>query len=554
MENAKRSSPAKLERRQNPAIIFVPALALLCCVGCESTSLPGARVQRQRQRQLQVEAIRVKAHQLYLALEQRRRQRLSGAPQTASPSIRWITRDQLVQVRLLEHSPLSTDTLRRTLRHLRLMLTAQALERPGVQQRLAHLLYRRKVPVSGQIIRLQQLLPLALGTGLPRVSSQLTAALDELDRALVRRQRVRRRAADELGFSLHQLLQQQQEQKTAELLGELHNSVMRTDRLFATVWRRLELPGARPISAARLLQLENGGVHAAALPASQQQPALLQLLRGLGLKLETRQGRPIRVISGARSAALFDGPDELLLVRGAGRGLRRYTELFEAAGEAICLGAVSGSRWEQAALGPRLGARVMGHLLGLVWLEPRWWKIHRAMLVQSGPTAPDAAHPGLQLALAGLLRLRLGSALLQTRLSQNDYSISVGPRPVAARGAWPTPRPSVVLDQALRRLQIPLAPGDQRLLLLRLPLWGDAVTDLRALILAHMLAGRLRKQHGPGWFASPRLGPRLLQQLCAPGSIGPRALTQRLGIGGLDHDAVQRNLTRALGEPGADQR
>jgi hypothetical protein len=242
-------------------------------------------------------------------------------------------------------------------------------------------------------------------------------------------------------------------------------------------------------------------------------------------------------------------PGDVRLAYQPNSGLQDYVELFEAAGRAICWSSIDKSRsWESRNLGPRLGPRALGYLLGLVWLEPRWWQVFGALRGEeerpgiSGPTPEQIDDLLRTQLLASLLRLRVEGLVLPAVRAE-------------LQGA-----PSRVTEAVWGRQGAATAARDQFALLMRAWVGIDLTReqrlgyvdhlnpllepfDLRAYALAHQLQEQLRREQGEAWFERPAVGRRLLQGLCGPGSGSTdRQLVRRVGLRELDLDAPWRNL------------
>ena len=522
------------------------------------------RKARHRQLQAEVETLRPRARELRRARALKRWSLLLGRAVAPGRRPTWFAWKALARLRLLENSPHTSDARRRSLRLLRIFLTREHLDQhPGLRRRVDHMLYFERLKVPARGLRFHQLASRA-AAGMPAVPLAATRdLLARLDRTRQRQRRLAREAAKKIGLTLVHLEQEHLELDMAALLSQARQVVKHSGPLLAEVSTRLALSSA---STERLLHLRNGGASLGHLPSGQQLASVSALLSSLGLSLRTRAGTAITVKAGVRSAAVALAPDDVRLVHGQRPGLTPHVELLEAAGEAVCLGhgprAAASSHsarapgakgparaWEMWALGQRLGPRVLGHLLGLVWLEPRWRARYRSLFEdeQAAPPSERLADLARHRVLSGLLRQRLdGVAALSARAVMDGYSASGRQRPI------PGNHPGAAFWLAARQASVPVASGQGRRYLLLLPLYS-APLDVRAYVLAHMLLRRLRSRHGRGWFEERKVGPWLLQRLCASGSVGPRRLMGRLGVEELDLAAPGRNLTRAWGELGTNK-
>ncbi len=453
---------------------------------------------------------------------------LTGAAPAPRKRPRWVTFTGLSRLRLLENSPLTTDARRRPLRLLRVFLTREHLDlSPQQQLRINRLLYTEKLP-GGSPLQFHQLAPAAAAGQVAPLSAQ-EALLSRLDRALLEQRRLMGDTAKKNGLALAHMEQERQEQDLASLLAGTRQVIERSDPLWKKVKARL-VPA--PVTVERLLWLRNGGQPHRRMTTDEQTSSLMRLLSSLGLKLQLRSGRPVKIVDGLRAATAAVGPGDVRLARQPGPGLTATVELFEAAGEALC--SVHGPRgWELSALGQRLGARTLGHLLGLVWLEPQWLARTEALLARDQQTAPPLAPLWRHLVLGDLLRPRLVLAEMSARAVMDGHHLEEKPRGDPGAAYWLA---------AWQRLPVKPRQGRRYLLLMRL--FNEPV-DLRAYLLAHMLLERLRARHGGGWFQNKEVGPWLLSKLCGPGSVGHRRLARGLGFEGLDHAAPARNQERA---------
>jgi hypothetical protein len=244
-----------------------------------------------------------------------------------------------------------------------------------------------------------------------------------------------------------------------------------------------------------------------------------------------------------------DPPRDVRLAVKVADGLWQHVRLFEAAGEAVCHGANREPLWELRNLGLPTGARVLGHLLGLVWLESGWWRTYGELTGKSqrpGPTEVQTLR-GARV-LIGLLRLRIQgvvmpvvrAALAGRALGGSGSEVSADQRPPAV--------PEIFAGLIRGQLGLQLDAGWDLAYLDQLEL-APLVRpfDLQSYVLAHMLLERLRRTFGDDWFKESATGPGLLKTLCSAGT-GPTAqqLAVRLGFEeGLDFGAPLRTFKKA---------
>jgi hypothetical protein len=460
-----------------------------------------------------------------------------------------VTRDQLIALRLLENSPVP-DIERRGLRHLRVELQALLLLQPQVD------LIDRYAEISRSPMELPHLsAPVDLRTlraviaatpqraqrqAIQRAAAPTLLQLDDL-----MRQRQRRTAAARAEFepTLFSILETRGERHTPTLLARAGDAVHATADLYRKVSRRwITATAGDPAQLVYtdLLQVRAGGEHQGLLPAGERESALRDLLRFLGLSLE-RGAEKIRTSAGGTSTCVSVHPFDLRLVRSRHGGLAETVELFEAAGRCVCaLHVPTSLPWELRTLGPAIGPRVLGHVLGLVWLESAWLELR-----------PRLSHE----VVVDLVQLRILHELLRLRIDGRvmpAIRALIADAPPDVRRAWgsPTRDPAALFGELMQR-ELGARLGREEALgyLYELDLeeqWGDGGLDLRALALAHLVLERLHEAHGARWFTQHDAGRRLISGLCQPGPAATvEELSQIFGRDSLDYTAPARTLDAA---------
>lgn len=490
-------------------MLILSALTLWACREPRHQD-PVARTQRFEQQRAEAAVLRPRAEKLRRSRALQRWGLLTGQRPTSRRRPGWISFQALARLRLLENNPRTSDSRRRALRLQRLFLTREHMDQwPKLRLQLDRMIHARHRAGEAQLSRLEL--------------------------AAQKQRRLYARAAHKMDLTLVHLEQEQLELDLAALLARSWRVVWSSDALWARV-RAALAPGH--LTVEQLQRLRGGGEARSLLPGARQQAAVTSALAAMGLRLRTRSGAPITVTPGQRSAALVVAPDDVRLVAGQAPGLMGQVELMEAAGQAVCLGH-GPETWELATLGQRLGARTLGHLLGLVWLEPGWRSRHSARYAEgTAPGAPQLAALGRHRVLANLVRQRVWVASLSSLSVMAGYRLVDSPKKDDSRAAfW----------RSAHRAHLPFKSRQGPRYIQLLPLSVPPL-DMRVHVLAHMLLQRLRAHHGAAWYETPQVGPWLLKRLCTRGSVGHRRLLLGLGYAKLDLAAPARNLKRAWKE------
>jgi len=468
-----------------------------------------------------------------------------------------VTFGDLFALRRLENSPETDRRGRRRLRRLRNHLAGLVLERR------AGALLDRWLPVLNETVRI----PggerpvrggdlLAMVTGEPRwdrrqeIQARRIPLQRRLDALLASWHRRLRREAKRLDVSCFDLAEEREERDTRDLLLAAETENRRQGDRFRRALHKLIAPAAPAGRRATLADMRfvlQGGTHQPSLNERLLIPALERALRGLGLELRDGKGRPMPVSpTGMVTTALaVDPPDDERIAFHPASGLQDHIRLFEAGGLAACLAATRERSWVLRRLGPRLGARTMGHLLGLLWLEPGWWTVYRELKGDGAPSEEQVGDLLRSAVFAGLVRLRLGAVIapiLRAVLRGGPARTYEGVCREETGGST-----SRLFGRLVRpRLGLELSPDEELGYLDELsPL--EQPFDLRAYALAHQLWRSLRRRHGPRWFEDRDLGERLVTALCGGGATGsPEELAERAGLKRLDLTAPWRSLGESL--------
>lgn len=471
----------------------------------------------------------------------------------------WITRERLLQLLRLENSPPLDAPARRRVRALRDHLDLLEIERAGARQldRYARILFST-VDLDKRAVRVADLGPLISSTfdrGRRRSLQRLReGALRRLDRAVRHHYRESRAAARERGTSLFQLLERRDQRDTRQLLRRAARLVDGTEGLLTVLWGPLtaSVSGGDQVTLSDLAFIREGATLQSHLTEERLVPSVDHLLALTGLGLPQKSVRPsLRGL--ATACVVVDAPKDVRVVSRPGAGLWAHTQLFEAAGEAVCHGQQELSRWELRACGPALGPRALGHLLGLVWLERGWWSRYAQLERPIDLRAVEVRELIRLRILADLLRLRLqGLAIPLVRV------VLEGGPPSTYAGIWRQGAqvpPAALFASGLSRagLKLSLDPTESLTVVHELGSFDRLEGarhrfDLRAYVLAQMLLSHLRQKLGSEWFAQRSVGPYLLKGLCS--DLGATAtadeLARRFGFKrGLDFEAPRRNLSEA---------
>lgn len=467
-----------------------------------------------------------------------------------------ITFNDLFALRRLENSPETDARDRMPLRRLRNHVTGLVLERSAgalLDRWLPVINEAVHVPGSERPVRGGDLL--AMVTGEPRwqrrqeIQARRVPLLRRLDALLASWHLRLRQEAKRLDVSCFDLAEEREERDTRSLLLAAETENRRQGERFRRALHALVAPAApagRPATLADLRFVLQGGTHQPSLNERLLVPALELALRGLGLALRDGRGRPMTVSpNGLITTALaVDPPDDERIAIQPASGLQDHIRLFEAGGHAVCLAATRGRSWITRRLGPQLGARTMGHLLGLLWLEPGWWTLYRELKGDGAPSEEQVRDLLRSAIFAGLVRLRLGAVvapILRVALQGGPARAYEGVCREQAVG--PTSR---LFGRLVRpRLGLELTLDEELGYVDELsPL--EPPFDLRAYALAHQLWQSLRQRHGPSWFENSSLGERLVSALCGGGPMGPEELATRVELERLDLTAPWRGLVESL--------
>jgi len=470
---------------------------------------------------------------------------------------------QLFHLRRLENSPKLEDMERRRLRHLRCHLTRLLLQRQAAREidRQIDTLSDATVRLPGgkHPVRFSDLPSLIAGTSdrsrRAELESRRVPTLRQLERLVLRAQRQMGEAARNLGLNPFDVDEECAERDTRTTLAGVFAANKGSHDLFRHVWSSSF--ESETVRVADLRWLREGGAHQSSLEEAKALPALRHLLSGLGLELSNVEGDPIRVSDEGlfTMAVAVSPPVDVRLVCRRESGLWGHIKLFEAAGEAVCQANVQRLGWELRSLGPQVGARTMGYLLGLVWLEPGWWARYRqvvpgreagrargANLNRAGPAEAQVHDLLRTTVLVAAVRLRLQGVVMPiiravlegapSRTYEGVFQPS-GSAPTALFAQLMHSQLGLKLDrdQSLTYLDELLPPG-------------RPAFDPRAYALAHQLLELLRREEGGDWFNRPGVGGRLISALCHGGSaVTASQIARKLELGkGPDLEAPWRTL------------
>jgi hypothetical protein len=391
-----------------------------------------------------------------------------------------------------------------------------------------------RIPEVEQPVRFADLSALVAGTQQRdlrgRLQGRRVPLLKQLDRLLHGIHQRIRDDARRLGVNAFEIAEQREERDTRSLLSAAAARNTKSAELFRFVWQSVAAPLATrdaPLRVSDLAFIREGGTHLAVLLERPPFAALERALQDLGLELRGTDGEQIRVSdTGLVTACLPVRPpgDVRLLHRPEG-GLWAQVQLLEAAGRAICL--ARGDAPQLGADAPHLGARALGHLLGLVGLEPGWWRRYGSL---PGPPLSKERIQDLVRAriLVGLLRLRVQAVVVPILRAAAEGGPSRTYEGVWSGGTQGT------LGALFARLMeaqigIVLGPDDALTYVDELGLLQPSF-DLRAYALAHMLLELVRREHGAEWFTRAEVGDRLVKGLCQRRSATPAKLVARFGL------------------------
>jgi hypothetical protein len=469
-----------------------------------------------------------------------------------------VNRERIFELRRLENSAHLEPGRRRALRYLRVHLSRLYLLRGAARasDRIVDAVAGASITIApgSPPIRFVDLHAVSTGAARaerPRILARALPALGRLDRLLNAYHHDLRQQAARLGttpFALHEELE---ERDTRRLLAAVVAGNRRSDALFRFAWRSMVSTEPPATRLADLRFIEEGGAHQSTLSEQRLMPALELLLDRLGLQLRAAGEQAVRVSQNGvvPTVLAIHPPRDVRLLYRPESGLSAHVDLFEAAGRAICLARCRERDWAYRSLGPHLGGRALGYLLGLVWLERDFWGRYRAM--GNRPRLEEAQ-------VEDLIRTRIFAALVRLRVQGVVVPIMRvvfrGGPSRTYEGVWPGPgkgTPSVPrIFSRLMEWQLGLRlSADESLGYvdeLDLPLQEEL--DVRAYTLAHMLLELMREQHGARWFDKPEVGRLLVDRLCARGS---RPTVRELVAGfdlerkELDMDAPWRNLQAA---------
>jgi hypothetical protein len=465
-----------------------------------------------------------------------------------------VTFDQLFALRRLENSPGLDERGRRRLRYLRNHLTDLLLERRAgaAEDRWVALVGRETVQVSGveQRIRFNDLLSVMTGEPVRQRRREITAVrvpvLRRLDGVFRDWRRKLRQEARRLGVSYFAVREEREEWDTHGLLLAAATQNRESEDRFKQAWSALVLPvvpsGQRPTLADLRFVLQ-GATQQPTLDEALLLPALRRALTGLGIELRDGASRPLAISDQGllTTAAPVDPPRDVRLAFHLGSGLEDHVRLFEAGGRAVCRAATREQDWVFRRLGPHVGARAFGYLMGLLWLEPEWWSRYQQLRGGAGPSQEQVEDLMRIAVLAALVRLRVQGVVVPilravleggpARVYDSLWKEEVSGSATGLFGGLMHAQVGLELD-----------PGEQLGYLDELGQLDDPF-DLRAYALAFQLREALRRRYGPRWFEHDDAGPRLLNRLCDAGSaVPPDHLAEQLGLKQLDLGAPWRGL------------
>jgi hypothetical protein len=469
-----------------------------------------------------------------------------------------VTRERLLGLHRYENSPQPEGIARRRLRYLRHHLARLFVDRRGGRLGDAYVSAMLEgVEVGEQRVRVADVPAIIAWTRERseriRLQRGRSAWLKRMERLLRRRYELARLEAKRLGLSLFELMERGAEQETRQQLHQATALARRTRSLLARSWGTLatSLTNGRgqALNMSDLYYLRAGANLQGRMVESQLLPSLELLQKGLGLA----RGQLAAAAEGiATTCVPVSPPADVRVAYQSSHGLWSHVRLFEAAGQAICRAQGRDLPWEFRAAGPQLAAQTMGHLAGLVWLEPGWWKAYSEQQPAAARLSADQ--------ISDLIRIRIVLELIRIRIDgivapAVRVALEGGP-PSAYAKAWSgegVGSPAALYARLMQRqLKLKLLPHENLTYVQELDTFNEMrgparPFDVRAYVLAHMLLEHLRKRFGPAWFNDDAAGPYLVQRLCVKGSAataGAIARSFKLKKG-LDLNAPVRVLDEA---------
>lgn len=465
----------------------------------------------------------------------------------------------LFRMRRLRGSPGLDDARRRQLRRVisRLMRDRALQPAAGVLDRIADLRHRQPIDVPGREgrLRMPELARLVAATTARKqrlaLRARRHATLTQLDRLTRRAVREARQGARGLGLELQRLYDREAERDSAAQLTHAAKLVQQLRRFERAVWRPVATSVAgKPgrASMGDIYFIRAGATMQGQLPSEAALPAVHRLLDRLGLSLRGEGGVSVLCEPGLRTRCVAVSPaEDIRLSHGLSDGVWSLLRLLEEAGRCACATRAGDEAWSDRTLGPRLGGRALGHVLGLVLLERTWLEQH---LRGAGRDAdPEVIDDLVRFrVLAMVLRLHIDGvarplvhAVARGAPASGHAQVYSGEIPGA---------PAALFARVMQQqLGVGLNPRESlEYIAGRGPLDPPAL-DLRALAAAHMALERLRDTWGASWFEAPDAGKWLAATLCTqPGGGSPARLARSLGAEALDMQAPVRTAARVFAE------
>jgi hypothetical protein len=302
-----------------------------------------------------------------------------------------------------------------------------------------------------------------------------------------------------------------------------------------------------------------------------QLPALTWFLSGIGLDLKTAVGGAVKVddslhpLKRPRAFVMpVDPPrDVRLSVKPAG-GLDDTWTLFHEAGHAVHFASSTIEPWENRLLGHQGPSEAYGEFFRHAFSDPRFLVRYRDFLVSKGRPAPTNQQLAAVLRRTALIEMYY---LRRYAFAKTVYELRLHGRPLTevAPGLALLPAADKVKgegDAALRELYrqaFSVAYGfsltDQEASRFRVDVDDTfySADYARAFALAGMMHEAVRSKFGADWYANPKVGAFLRDQLFSQGTaLSPEDVAARVGLPAkVDFVLAARRATRLIADADA---
>ena len=411
-----------------------------------------------------------------------------------------------------------------------------------------------RLPFRDQPVAYNDLQNLIAQEANPERRAQAFAALNEvrvgqLNPILERKEAASQEAARATGFSDYVALSEDQRDVHLDaLLASGVGYLQATDALFQKTLERVareELGiGREALRVTDVARIWKAPRLAAFFDKGLELKALQAFLSGIGLDLRTAGGAEVRIDDALnprkRPRAFVDPvnpPDDVRLSVKPTGGLDDYQTLFHEAGHAVHFANATARPVELVSQGYLAPTEAFGEFFRHAFSDPRWLFRYREFLRAQGRPLPTNAELA---AIERLLALREMEYLRRYAFAKIAYELRLHGRPLEEIA------PALALLEDPARAQADLRELYRQLFsraytfALSEPESQAFRTDVdetfyaadysRAFVLGGMMHDAVRRRFGEDWYANPKVGAFLREQLFAPGtSLSSEDVAERLG-------------------------